>query len=167
MPFARTYQRGRRRVVALWVAVLVAGLCSTAAFAFTGATQSVKLAGTWSGSYTGGYAGTFTLHWTQSRSRLTGDDRALEPARDVQHHRQRQRNGNQVRSRRRRRPLFGLGLGIRPVDVRQLDERPGKGHVEGAQAPDPEQGQAPVLTSSAGALRHSGNEKAPFRGFLR
>ena len=68
MPFARTYQRGLRRVVALWVAVLVAGLCSTAAFAFTGAAQSVKLAGTWSGSYTGGYSGTFTLHWTQSRS---------------------------------------------------------------------------------------------------
>ena len=73
MPIARTYQqRGLRRVAALWVAVLVAGLCSTAAFAFTGAAQSVKLAGTWSGSYTGGYSGTFTLHWTQSRSRLKG-----------------------------------------------------------------------------------------------
>ena len=61
-----------RRIVALWVAVLVASLCSTAALAFTGATQSTKLGGTWSGSYTGGYAGTFTIHWTQSRSRLTG-----------------------------------------------------------------------------------------------
>ena len=40
--------------------------CSTAALAFAGATQSIKLAGTWSGSYTGGYSGTFTLHWTQS-----------------------------------------------------------------------------------------------------
>ena len=72
MPIRRTYQTGPRSVVALWVAVLVAGSCSTAALAFTGAAQSVKLAGTWSGSYTGGYSGTFTLHWTQSRSRLKG-----------------------------------------------------------------------------------------------
>ena len=72
MPFARTHQRGLRRAVALWVAFLVAGLCTTAAFAFTGAAQSVKLAGTWSGSYAGGYSGTFTLHWTQSGSRLKG-----------------------------------------------------------------------------------------------
>ena len=72
MLFARTYQRGLRGVVALWVAVLVAGLCSTAAFAFTVAGQSTNLAGTWSGSYSGGYAGSFTLHWTQSRSRLKG-----------------------------------------------------------------------------------------------
>jgi len=72
MLFARTYQRGLRGVVALWVAVLVAGLCSTAAFAFTVAGQSPNLAGAWSGSYSGGYAGSFTLHWTQSRSRLKG-----------------------------------------------------------------------------------------------
>ena len=72
MPIRRTYQRGPRSVVALWVAVLVASSCSTAALAFTGATQPTKLGGTWSGSYTGGYAGTFTIQWTQSRSRLTG-----------------------------------------------------------------------------------------------
>jgi len=72
MPFTRTYQRGLRRVVVLWVAVLVAASCSTAALAFTRAAQSVKLGGTWSGSYTGGYSGTFTIQWTQSRSRLQG-----------------------------------------------------------------------------------------------
>ena len=72
MPFTRTYQRGLRRVVVLWVAVLVAASCSAAALAFTRAAQSVKLGGTWSGSYTGGYSGTFTIQWTQSRSRLQG-----------------------------------------------------------------------------------------------
>jgi hypothetical protein len=72
MPVARTHRRGQRSVAALWIAVLVTGVCSTAAFGFTSAAQSVKLAGTWSGSYTGGYSGTFTLHWTQSRSRLRG-----------------------------------------------------------------------------------------------
>ena len=72
MPVTRTHQRGLRRFVVLWVAVLVAGLCSTAALAFTAAAQSVNLAGTWSGSYTGGYSGTFTLHWTQSGSKLKG-----------------------------------------------------------------------------------------------
>jgi len=30
------------------------------------------LSGTWSGRYSGAYHGTFTLHWTQSGSRLSG-----------------------------------------------------------------------------------------------
>ena len=68
----RTRRRVPRRIVALWVAVLVAGLWSTAALAAAGATESPKLGGAWSGSYTGGYAGTFTIHWTQSRSSLKG-----------------------------------------------------------------------------------------------
>ena len=72
MPFTHTDQRGLRRVVALWVAVLVACSCCTAALAVADATQSINLGGAWSGSYTGGYSGTFTIHWTQSRSRLTG-----------------------------------------------------------------------------------------------
>ena len=72
MSIPRTSQRGLRRAAALLTAVLVAGSCTTAALAFTGATQSTKLGGTWSGSYTGGYAGTFTIHWTQSRSKLRG-----------------------------------------------------------------------------------------------
>lgn len=67
----RTPRRVPRRTVALWAAVLVASLCSTAALAAR-ATQSTKLGGAWSGSYSGGYAGTFTIHWTQSRSSLKG-----------------------------------------------------------------------------------------------
>jgi hypothetical protein len=31
-----------------------------------------SLSGTWSGKYGGAYHGTFTLHWTQSGSRLSG-----------------------------------------------------------------------------------------------
>jgi hypothetical protein len=30
------------------------------------------LSGTWSGQYSGAYKGTFTLHWTQTGSKLTG-----------------------------------------------------------------------------------------------
>ena len=33
---------------------------------------SGPLSGTWSGKYGGAYHGTFTLHWTQSGSRLSG-----------------------------------------------------------------------------------------------
>jgi hypothetical protein len=73
MHVARTCHKGPRRVVALvWVAVLVAGSCSSLALAAAGATQSPKLGGTWSGSYKGGYSGTFTIHWTQARSTLNG-----------------------------------------------------------------------------------------------
>ena len=60
---------GSRRTMLLCFAVLMAGVCSTAALAFAGTTQTPKLGGTWSGSYTGGYAGTFTIHWTQTTSR--------------------------------------------------------------------------------------------------
>lgn len=31
-----------------------------------------SLAGTWLGQYSGAFSGTFTLHWRQSHSRLTG-----------------------------------------------------------------------------------------------
>ena len=33
---------------------------------------TLNLTGTWSGTYGGDYHGTFTLHWTQSKPRLTG-----------------------------------------------------------------------------------------------
>ena len=69
----RARHRVPRRLVALWVTVLVASSCSAAALGSAGATQkSINLTGTWSGSYTGGSTGTFTLHWTQVRSKLTG-----------------------------------------------------------------------------------------------
>lgn len=34
--------------------------------------KRTSLAGTWKGSYGGAFAGTFTLHWTQSKSHLSG-----------------------------------------------------------------------------------------------
>ena len=67
----RTLRSVPRRIVALWVVVVVSS-CGGVAFAAVGATQASNLAGTWSGSYKGGYAGTFTIHWRQSRSRLNG-----------------------------------------------------------------------------------------------
>ena len=65
-------RKGPRRVVALWVALLVASSCTTAALAAATATQPTKPAGAWSGSYTGGSSGTFTLHWRQTGSSLRG-----------------------------------------------------------------------------------------------
>jgi hypothetical protein len=38
------------------------------------------LSGTWSGQYSGGYNGTFTLHWTQSGSKLTGTIKLSQPS---------------------------------------------------------------------------------------
>ena len=38
------------------------------------------LAGTWSGQYSGGYNGTFTLHWTQSGSKLIGTIKLSQPS---------------------------------------------------------------------------------------
>jgi hypothetical protein len=71
MRFDRILRRVPRSIVALWVVALVAGLCSSATFAARGV-QSIKLAGAWSGSYSGGYAGMFIIHWTQSGSSLKG-----------------------------------------------------------------------------------------------
>ena|SRR5438105_492234 len=53
------------------VAIIVGQLATTAA-ATNGRLAGDSLTGTWSGRYGGAYHGTFTLHWTQSRSRLTG-----------------------------------------------------------------------------------------------
>jgi len=56
-------------VVAL--AIIVGQLATTAA-ATNGRLAGGSLTGTWSGTYSGAYHGTFTLHWTQSNSRLAG-----------------------------------------------------------------------------------------------
>ena len=53
-------------------AIIVGQLAMTAAAATNGRLASRSLTGTWSGTYSGAYHGTFTLHWTQSGSRLTG-----------------------------------------------------------------------------------------------
>jgi opacity protein-like surface antigen len=38
------------------------------------------LSGTWSGTYSGAYHGTFTLHWKQSGSRLSGTIKLSNPS---------------------------------------------------------------------------------------
>ena len=53
------------------VAIIVLQLATTAA-ATNGRLAGGSLTGTWSGTYRGAYHGTFTLHWTQVNSRLTG-----------------------------------------------------------------------------------------------
>jgi hypothetical protein len=52
--------------------VIIIGQLATAAAATNAQLAGGSLTGTWSGKYGGAYHGTFTLHWTQSRSRLTG-----------------------------------------------------------------------------------------------
>ena len=53
------------------VAIIV-GQLATAGAATNGRLAAGSLTGTWSGTYRGAYRGTFTLHWTQRGSRLTG-----------------------------------------------------------------------------------------------
>ena len=52
-------------------AIIVLQLATTAA-ATNGRLAGGSLTGTWTGTYRGAYHGTFTLHWTQVNSRLTG-----------------------------------------------------------------------------------------------
>jgi hypothetical protein len=54
------------------VAIIVLLLATTAAATNGRLATSGSLTGTWSGTYGGAYHGTFTLHWTQVKSRLTG-----------------------------------------------------------------------------------------------
>ena len=51
---------------------IIAGQLATTARATNGRLVGGSLTGTWSGTYKGAYHGTFTLHWTQSNSRLIG-----------------------------------------------------------------------------------------------
>jgi hypothetical protein len=53
------------------VAIIVGQLATTAG-ATNGRLAGGSLTGTWSGTYRGAYHGTFTLHWTQTNSRLIG-----------------------------------------------------------------------------------------------
>jgi hypothetical protein len=54
----------------LWLTALLA-ICSGST-AIAASSSKPHLAGTWSGHYSGAYSGTFTLHWTQSGSKLSG-----------------------------------------------------------------------------------------------
>jgi hypothetical protein len=63
------------------VAAFLAVCCSgTSIAAGTGSSTSPNLAGTWSGKYSGPYSGTFTLHWKQARSRLSGSIKLSNPS---------------------------------------------------------------------------------------
>ena len=53
------------------VAIIVGQLATTAA-ATNPRRATGSLTGTWSGTYNGAYRGTFILHWTESKSQLTG-----------------------------------------------------------------------------------------------
>jgi hypothetical protein len=69
----------RRRLPALWLAVVLALVCSGTALAAARASSvhhppkpKSKLAGKWTGSYSGAVSGTFTIHWKQNGSKLHG-----------------------------------------------------------------------------------------------
>ena len=64
----------RRRVPPLRLAAAVAAalVVSCATFVAGAASAPTSLSGTWKGTYSGTFHGTFTLHWVQSRSRLSG-----------------------------------------------------------------------------------------------
>ncbi len=64
----RSLGRGALAFIAIACVVVSVGGGATAA---VGASKS-GLSGTWSGTYGGAYHGTFTLHWTQSQSKLHG-----------------------------------------------------------------------------------------------
>ena len=64
-------KRSTAAIVTGVVAVaIIVGQLATTATATNG--RPGPLTGTWSGTYSGAYHGTFTLHWTQTNSRLTG-----------------------------------------------------------------------------------------------
>lgn len=68
----RPPRRGMSMLIPVLLVAVVVGICwSATAVASVGASRP-HLAGTWSGKYSGAYSGTFTLHWTQSGSRLSG-----------------------------------------------------------------------------------------------
>ena len=77
----------RRRLALLTLAVSAAAVLTVgagSAWATHKPTSHKKaasiLSGTWSGQYSGGYNGTFTLHWTQSGSKLTGTIKLSQPS---------------------------------------------------------------------------------------
>jgi hypothetical protein len=66
----------RRRLPALWIAAVLALACCTTALAATSVHHppkpKSKLAGKWTGSYSGAVSGNFTIHWKQNGSELRG-----------------------------------------------------------------------------------------------
>ena len=75
----------RRRLALLTLAVSVAAVLTVGAGSSWAkhkppVHKASTLSGTWSGHYSGGYNGTFTLHWTQSGSKLTGTIKLSSPS---------------------------------------------------------------------------------------
>jgi hypothetical protein len=81
----------RRRLPLLSLALPIAAItiCCSNAIAANSPTASASaskvraadsLSGTWAGKYSGAYHGTFTLHWTQSGSRLSGTIKLSNPS---------------------------------------------------------------------------------------
>ena len=136
------------------VAIIVGQLATTAA-ATNGRLAGGSLTGTWSGTYSGAYHGTFTLHWTQSNSRLTGTIK-LSRRREDEHHGHRARQHHPLRNRRQRKCDHLLGLGIRHVDVGHLQGGWRRRLVEGAQEVIP-----------AGRTRESPTRSTARRGLAR
>ena len=66
----------RRRLPALWIAAVLALACCGTAFAATSVHHppkpKSKLAGTWTGDYSGAVSGHFTIHWKQNGALLHG-----------------------------------------------------------------------------------------------
>ncbi len=77
----------RRRLPALWAAALVALACSGTALAAARGSSvhhppkpKSKLAGKWTGSYSGAVSGHFTIHWKQTGTTLHGTIKLSSPA---------------------------------------------------------------------------------------
>jgi ABC-type phosphate transport system substrate-binding protein len=77
----------RRRLPALWVAALLALACCGTALAASSAQHhppqpkpKSRLAGKWTGSYSGAVSGQFTIHWKQTGSRLHGTIKLSNPS---------------------------------------------------------------------------------------
>ena len=71
---------GMMTLIVSAVAVLTAGASSSWAKPKPVVHKLAMLAGTWSGQYSGGYNGTFTLHWIQTGSKLTGTIKLSSPS---------------------------------------------------------------------------------------
>jgi len=72
----------------VWLAALLAICCSGTAIAAVSTSKPpakhhpkpTSLAGTWKGQYSGAFSGTFTLHWTEKKSVLTGSIKLSYPS---------------------------------------------------------------------------------------
>ena len=78
-------RRIRRRLPALWIAAILALAGSGTALAAATAHHKhhppkSRLAGTWTGSYSGAVSGNFTIHWKQRGSGLYGHINLSNPS---------------------------------------------------------------------------------------